>query len=430
MQYHKSILRHATMMVGRTLKSYALLSVTIVLSFALLLGYLVFTDSTLYNRYREIFAADRGMIYIRDIYLENAKLEMLLQKAEEIGDTSAVWYDCAQLNITRNNLILPEQGIPVNNPLMAEVFVLPQHTFAFCEYGARPWAVHWLDGKEHPDIHLEEGEVIVDEDLYYALELDKMDEPTYTFHFCADTYGSPSLQYEARIVGYLKDNHAHWEFSSAEVDGTSWNLSNGLTLLLSTDAINQSRFPADEVIWARNIVVYSDSPEEVVALAEKLDFTGKLDANCIAQNQALEKIQTANQTKAIITAALLLLLGINLYSCFSNALNDRKFEIGVKRAIGASRWAIVRQFLYESILVMGVNILLSVSVVTDVFLVYKYHLLCLPKDQGQWLSWTIWCSPWSVGMFAVCAIALTVVFSLIFAYKSTQVQVVDYLKSE
>ena len=37
-----SLLRHAFQMVGRTWKSYALLSVTIVLSFSLLLGYLTF----------------------------------------------------------------------------------------------------------------------------------------------------------------------------------------------------------------------------------------------------------------------------------------------------------------------------------------------------------------------------------------------------
>ena len=176
--------------------------------------------------------------------------------------------------------------------------------------------------------------------------------------------------------------------------------------------------------------MYSDSPEEMAAFAEKLDFVGAFDARCIAQNQAIEKIQTSNQTKAIIAAALLLLLGINLYSSFTNALNDRKFEIGVKRAVGASAWAIVRQFMYESILVMVVNILISIAVVADVFLVYKLYLLCLPADQGQWRDWTIWCSSYSIGMFAACAVALTVVFSLIFAYKSTQVQVVDYLKAE
>ena len=45
------ILKHSLTMVGRTLRSYMLLSVTIVLSFSLLLGYLGFVDSEIYNEY-------------------------------------------------------------------------------------------------------------------------------------------------------------------------------------------------------------------------------------------------------------------------------------------------------------------------------------------------------------------------------------------
>ena len=43
---------------------------------------------------------------------------------------------------------------------------------------------------------------------------------------------------------------------------------------------------------------------------------------------------------------------------------------------------------------------------------------------------TVYLSPYSFGIFAVCAVTLTVVFSLIFAYRSTQVEVVQYLKAE
>ena len=80
----------------------------------------------------------------------------------------------------------------------------------------------------------------------------------------------------------------------------------------------------------------------------------------------LETIRAQKTTKALITCAMLLILGINLYSSFSNALNERKFEIGVKRAIGASGFAIVRQFLYESLTVMVANILVSVALVVDI----------------------------------------------------------------
>lgn len=430
MKHSKSILRHAVTMVGRTLKSYALLSVTIVLSFALLLGYLVFTDSTLYNRYKVVFAANREMIHIEDMYLENGKLEALLNKAEQLGDTEVVYYHSVMLYFTRQNLYLPEEGLKVDDELYAQVFNLPKHTFTFCTWKSIPHEIVWLDGKEHTDINLGPNEVIVDEVLYHALEFDKMEEPEYTFYF--HTYGTTAdaLAYKAKIVGYIKDIAYGWTLHEADPGHVYIGEGNMSTILLSSEEINFERFPVDEASWRRNIEIYSKSPEEMAAFAEKLDFIGAFDARCIAQNQALEKIQTSNQTKAIIAAALLLLLGINLYSSFTNALNDRKFEIGVKRAVGASAWAIVRQFMYESILVMVVNILISIAVVADVFLVYKLYLLCLPEGQGRWVDWTIWLSSYSIGMFAACAVTLTVVFSLIFAYKSTQVQVVDYLKAE
>lgn len=432
MKHSKTILRHAVTMVGRTLKSYALLSVTIVLSFSLLLGYLVFTDSTLYNRYKEEFSANREMIYVSDIYLENAKLEALLNKAAQVGNTEVTYYHSALLNFTRANMYLPEEELIVNNPLMAYVYNLPKHTFAFCQWSSIPQEIVWLDGKEHTDINLGPNEVIVDETLYHALEFDKMEEPSHTFYFSWDSQlliPADALAYEAKIVGYIKDAGSAWSITESE-PGRAYVDNNYSVILLSSEEINTERFPTDDTLWRRHILMYSNSPEEMAAFAEKLDFVGGFDARCIAQNQALEKIQTSNQTKAVIAAALLLLLGINLYSSFTNALNDRKFEIGVKRAVGASAWAIVRQFMYESILVMVVNILISIAVVADVFLVYKLYLLSLPEGQGRWLDWTIWLSSYSIGMFAACAVALTVIFSLIFAYKSTQVQVVDYLKAE
>mgnify|MGYP002869020339 FL=1 len=141
-------------------------------------------------------------------------------------------------------------------------------------------------------------------------------------------------------------------------------------------------------------------------------------------------MKTENRLKALICGAMLIILGINLYSCFANALNERRFEIGVKRALGASAGSIVKQFLYESLCVMAVNILVSVALVADIFIVYKFIYERTPNEYGQYFQWTIYISPHSIAMFAVCTITLTVVFSLIFAYKSTQVRIADQLKAE
>ena len=57
-----SAIRHACKMLRRNFRGYGLLSVTIVLSFSILLGYLCFVDAALYNRYKELFAAPEQVV--------------------------------------------------------------------------------------------------------------------------------------------------------------------------------------------------------------------------------------------------------------------------------------------------------------------------------------------------------------------------------
>ena len=79
---------------------------------------------------------------------------------------------------------------------------------------------------------------------------------------------------------------------------------------------------------------------------------------------------------------------------------------------------------------MALNILISVALVAHIFIVYKFIYERTPNQFGQYFTWTIYISPYSVAMFAVCTLTLTVVFSLIFAYSSTQVRIADQLKAE
>ena len=55
MKRYRIAINHSILMVRRNLKSYLLLSVTILLSFTFLLGYFVYSDSEIYNRYKEYF---------------------------------------------------------------------------------------------------------------------------------------------------------------------------------------------------------------------------------------------------------------------------------------------------------------------------------------------------------------------------------------
>ena len=91
----------------------------------------------------------------------------------------------------------------------------------------------------------------------------------------------------------------------------------------------------DSLSAIKSVVLFNSSDPETVA-AHTQNFDLVLHAVCVAQNKATEKMRIQTETKFTIAVVLYVLLSINLFGCFSNALSERQFEIGVKRAIGAS----------------------------------------------------------------------------------------------
>lgn len=417
-------LAHAGRMVRRNFRSYAMLSVTIVLSFALLLGYLVYTDAMLYNRYKELFAMDRHEVYVESAWVAPERTQLMIEKAKTIGNTKCFTYYTEQY-VDHTGYRLGSKQI--SSPFCVTWTMIPNHIWRLCD-GLSDVPITWLDGKPHSDVTLASDEILMDEQFFRALGLDKSADPRYTIQPQGWKW-----EREVRVVGTIPSSNLLTFAEDPHDDQRVFQEGYGVHIVSSQDLASPMQNP--ELKWTSvtgAVLFYTDSPEKVFALANSI-FGSEyifIDAVCQQQDEALLKIRTQNQTKAVIAVGLLILLGINLYSSFSNALNDRKFEIGVKRAVGASQWAIVRQFLYESILVLLADILLAVALVVDMFIVYKFVVEHTPNELGVCPDWILYISPYSMAMFGVCAVTLTVVFSLIFAYKSTQVEIVSYLKAE
>lgn len=434
--YPFKIFRHAITMVGRTLRSYALLSVTIILSFSLLLGYLVWTDSSLYNSYKEIFSKDRNIVVVYDQLLKNASFSQLLkEKAADLGGMSALQFENAIFGSVRskNSMLQLENGHKMES-IEACAISVPAHAWCLYSVGGNELHVTWLDGKEHNDYHLNSGEILVDERLYAIFGLGKKQNMfSLSLSGYHDTLGNLVNQPfygDFTVVGTIASEEPLEIRVREDSSNSAYFVSETVPpIAFSASDFNSAAFP--QMNWYNpTTVLYSATPEQIDALVRSVGITANINAVYAEQDRALETIQNEIGLKMIITIALLVILGINLYSCFSNALNDRKFEVGVKRALGASKWSIVRQFLYESLLVMVINIFASVWLVLTVALIYKVVYEHTPNEIGEYFTYTLTVSPHSLGMFALCTLTLTVVFSLIFAYKTTQVQIVDYLKAE
>lgn len=423
MKRQTPILRHAAVMVLRTLKSYALLSVTIIMSFSLFLGYLAYTDTAIYNNHKSLFSQRRGDVFVKEDIGNKEKVTAFLAKAKEIGNTISYTAYKGLGGRLRSEFDIPEYQLPDNTAVWLsnwQLFYFPDYAWLENAGLLTNTEIVWVDGREDNAFILASNECVINESTYYALGLDQMDIPSHTFHF------ESGVDLELIVVGYVEDIYPiSFDSETGREDASGVN-----QLILSTKLLDVANlWDVDSMVSYQYLVIHSDSPEHIVELAYDMKFDNVISIYK-QQNDALETIRVEKQNKAIIACALLLLLGINLYSSFTNALNDRKFEVGVKRAIGASSWCIVRQFLYESLLVMAVNIAISIVLVTDIAIIYKYICEHIPNEWGQYSDIILYISPYSVGMFAICATTLTIVFSLIFAYKSTQVEIVKYLKSE
>ena len=412
------ILQHSVTMVGRTVRSYALLSVTIVLSFSLLLGYLGYMDTSLYNEYKGDFKVHRGQVYFAANLQDPQKMTALLEKSKELQNTGYYFVNSVSTYSTITRLMVTESGDPLGG-VDASVKVLAGRAWHLFDQTV---SVNWLNGQTGDEVYLRGNEAILDLATFQALGISE-DDPTYAFTIAGK-------QRELKIVAV------------ADYCGTLLTTVNGRLaydpsydsrLFISAELLTEEEL--ERYYPSRTVYFHSDEPEKLTVMAEDLGLSVPYrHAAHKYQDDALEKIQTQKSTKGIIVCALVLLLGVNLYSSFSNALNERKFEIGVKRAIGASSFSIVRQFLYESILVMAVNILLSISIVVDLGLVWKLVMEHTYADileyKNLYWDFILYLSPHSIAMFAISTVTLTVVFSLIFAYKSTQVEIVQYLKAE
>lgn len=424
MRRKQSIIRHAFRMAGRTIKSYGLLSVTITLTFTLLLGYLVFTDTKLYNQYKAVFAKDPNLAtYIAGLPEHDALLSKLVEKAETMENTHYYVEYSALIPQYNGQYTMTDTGGKLYISHI-RISSLPGTVFGIADTDTL-CPITWLPGQEREAIRLTGNEAILSVEWFYALGLDKMEEPTYTVRLPYEN-DSGRNTYSFRIVGIVDDPYDDTLTGVTLLDDGA---DNATTLYQPSLYVNLEYLgpenTSSRLSWERACVLYTYEPRELIRITDNLGIDVNFHNAVEAQDKALENIRAQKQVKFVIAAAMLLLLGINLYSSFTNALSERRFEIGVKRAIGASSFAIVRQFLYESLLVMFANTLLSVALVADLAIIYKFFM-----ERTEWKDYIIYFSPYSIAMFAVCAVTLTVVFSLIFAYKSTQVQIVDYLKAE
>lgn len=383
-----SILKHAITMVIKNKRAYLMLSVTIIMSFTFLLSYLIYVDSKIVTNnaliieqepytFETNFANKNDVL--KKIYMDN--LDKLHNTKYFVSD-SVIIGDKVRENFS-SIMTVPCNAWSTYINLYFEIVT-----------------------KEGDKISLKRNEVLVRDDVYLNLKKNANGEKIYLeLPICLNNDKEKYIKVE--VVGsYRSKNKVE--------DG---NLEN--VIIISADTIKD----IDYAINGSRVYVYTYYPTKVDEISKNL----KLNTTSIykKKNNIYPKIQVELRSKSLILVILFVLLGINLYSSFKNALNERKFEIGVKRAIGASSKDIIMQFFYEGLMVVFANILVSAMLSITIFIMYKWYMTIVKE-----VKYIFYLSKYSIAMYLIASVFLTVVFSLMFAVQSSRVEIIKYLKSE
>jgi putative ABC transport system permease protein len=147
------------------------------------------------------------------------------------------------------------------------------------------------------------------------------------------------------------------------------------------------------------------------------DFSVTIPAALLAQQQRTQAIFT--YVMVAIAAISLLVGGIGIMNIVLATVMERTREIGVRRATGARRIDIVRQFLAESILISIGGGLLGVA--------FGFFLSWAISTVAQWRTIV---TPTSVIVAFGVSVAVGIVFGLYPAMKAAQIDPIEALRYE
>ena len=374
-------------------KSYMFLSVTIVLTFSIIGFYMAYNDSNIYNMYKNIMKESSNVAFVQYDNGDENKIDLFCDKLDSMTDTH--YYLTSEVT----GITLFDNKIDgVNIKLILRV--IPNNAWAY--YWASGYRAELVNGETN--FHINKNEIIVCESLYRLIESSNKSEDGLYLNLTHDK--------KMKVVDACKD----WdEYDRIEQE-------NGEETYFFYALVSQDSVEDMEKINGQ-IVVYSQEIEQVERYAKDLELP--FSSYSYEKQEMNKKITESIEIKKIILVILMIILGINMLSSFMNALSERKYEISIRRALGAGKGSVVLQFLIEGIVVIAIDILVSVAIIMDMLAVVKIYYYLVKKEE-----WIINITHYSSSIFFICCIFLALFFSAIFAVLSTRVEIIKYIKGE
>lgn len=188
--------------------------------------------------------------------------------------------------------------------------------------------------------------------------------------------------------------------------------------------------------YFKTFYVQADRPEDVLgvtaAVAEILQSRHRPGAQYLVQNLS-GILEAARMISAALTLLLILIAfialtisGIGIMNIMLVTVTERTHEIGIRKAIGASRDTIRHQFLMEALLISGVGALLGIAIAVSIPLAINYSVRYFPEvgDLHVQISWM------SVVLSLVVSCSTGLAFGYLPANRAAKLQPTESLRQE
>ena len=168
------------------------------------------------------------------------------------------------------------------------------------------------------------------------------------------------------IVGVLQP--LHWKGSEHRLI-SSRNLDNVLLLPLHLEKVNKTEFSKEKEDFSEIILQISDSSQVENAFFLVKMILGKLhggyeDYQIVVPQELLRQAHRTQRTFNVVLGAIALLSllvgGIGIMNIMLATVFERTREIGIRRAVGASKQHILFQFLLETIVLTAIGAFIGI----------------------------------------------------------------------
>lgn len=167
-----------------------------------------------------------------------------------------------------------------------------------------------------------------------------------------------------------------------------------------------------------------------------IDFTSKRIAAYLSKTHndvkdwemvvPLDLLKQREQTQNIFTVVMssiagisLLVGGIGIMNIMLANVYERRKEIGTRRALGAQKGDIIRQFLFETIFLTSIGGSIGVGLG-----------LCIAKIVTKYANWPVAFSIWFIILALVISAVIGIIFGTYPAWKAAQQNPIDVLRAE